>query len=217
MLLIGMVEILIRRIVAVIGDAGIGALFVAALVDPPPGEGSAQVLADAEGHAEAVRRLFPESQDILLGTDVDAVHAVDFRAVIEEVVVVGALGHQVAGTGLVIPVGQGFRIEVFRFPEGADVLVAEFGRVAVMADMVFILGGSLHVHITGVPVTEHGDALGAPVAPDAEFGVPEPFRGGIGAEGFEGWIKMLRHRGASCICSGFFSWHQCNGKKAGCQ
>ena len=76
-LLIGMVEIPVRGIVAVVGYAGVGTVFVAALVDTPPGEGSAQVLADAEGHAEPVRGLLPHEEDILMGADVDAVHAVE--------------------------------------------------------------------------------------------------------------------------------------------
>ena len=79
-------------------------------------------------------------------------------------VVVGALGHEIAGAGLPIPVRQGFGIEMLRLPEGADVLVAELRRVTVVPQVVFILRGAFDVHIAGVPVPEHGYALGAPMA-----------------------------------------------------
>ena len=104
-------------------------------------------------------------------------------------VVVRRLGHQVPGAGPVIFFDQPVRIELLRLPQGADVLVAEFRRMAVMPDVILILGCSLDIHVPGVPVAEHRDALRSPVAPDAELGVPEPFRGGILPQGFKRRLK----------------------------
>ena len=170
-----MIKIPVLGIVAVIRHTGIGAVLVAALVHAPPGEGSTQVLADAKGHAEFIRRSLPQGQNILLGAHVLAVHPVQLGIVVEEVIVMGALAHEITGTGIVVFFHQPFGVKLFRFPQGTDVFIAEFGRMAIVAHMVFILLGALDVHVPGIPVAKHGDALGAPVAPDAEFGIPEPF------------------------------------------
>ena len=74
--LVGMIEIPVCRIVAVVRYTGIGAEFVAALIHPPPGEGSPQMLADPETQAVLVRRRFPQGKDILFRTYVHAVHPV---------------------------------------------------------------------------------------------------------------------------------------------
>ena len=153
------------------------------------------MLGQAEFHALPVRRLFPQGEDVLVRADVHAVHAVDLRVVVEEVVVVGGLGHQVPCAGLPVPLRQAFGIEVLRLPHGADILPADLRRMAVVAQVVFILGRAFDIHVPGVPVPEHRDALRSPVAPDAELGVPEPFRRFIAAQGFKGGFKMLAHQG----------------------
>ena len=177
--LVCVIEVLVCRIIAVIRYAGIGTGLVAALVHPPPGEGSSQVFADAERQLILVRRRLPQGQDILVGTHIHAVHAVEFGIIVEEMIMMGCLGHQVPGSCLVILCDQCVRIKLLRLPQGADILVSEFGRMAVVAQMILILRLALDIHVPRIPVAEHRHALRSPVAPDSEFGVPEPFRCGI--------------------------------------
>ena len=177
--LVCVIEILISRIIAVIGHTCIGSGLVAAFVHPPPGKGCPQVFTDAEGQVVLVRRSLPQGQDILPRSNVHTVHAVDFGVIVKEMVMMHCLGHQVPGPGLVVFCHQCVRIKLLRLPQGADILIPEFGRMPVMPQVVFILRLSLDIHIPGIPVPEHRYALGTPVAPDSEFGIPEPFRRGI--------------------------------------
>ena len=59
--------------------------------------------------------------------DVNAVHAVDLGIVIEKMIVMRALGREVAGAGFVVFSHQAFVIKVLCMPQGANVLVTEFG------------------------------------------------------------------------------------------
>ena len=86
-----------------------------------------------------------------------------------------------------------FRIKGLRLPQRTQILVAEFGWMAVMPHMVFILRRPLNVHVSGIPVPEHGHALRSPVAPDAELRVAEPFGHFIGAQGFKTGFKARIH------------------------
>ena len=192
-LLVGVVQLGVLGVVAVVGHALVGAVAVAALVGGPPAEGGAQVLCQAKGHVVLIRGGFPQGADILAGADVHGVEGVDFRIVVEEVVMMHGLGHKVAGAGPVVQIHQLVGVEVLGLPQGADVLVAELGRVPVVAHVVQVLGAALDVHVAGVPIAEHGHALGAPVAPDAELHIPEPLRALVRPEGIEGCFKPLAH------------------------
>lgn len=59
-----------------------------------------------------------------------------------------------------------------------------------MGDVEEVLGFSFHVHIAGVPVAVFGLALGAPVSPEAELGVLEPFGGFVLFEGVPGGLEF---------------------------
>ena len=63
-------------IVAVVGNAFIGAIGIAALVDPPPAEGCPQMLRDAKGQVVFFRRRFPQPHDVLARPHPHAVHGV---------------------------------------------------------------------------------------------------------------------------------------------
>ena len=129
------------------------------------------MLGEAEGQAALVRRRFPHAADVLVGADFHGVEAVELGGIVKKVIVMHGLSHKVPRARLDIKVHQRVGVEFLRFPEGAEVLIAEFGGVAVVPEVVKVLGGTLDVHIPGVPVAEHGDGLGAPVGPDAELGV----------------------------------------------
>ena len=199
-LLVGVIQFRISGIVAVIRHTLIRSVIVAALVGDPPAEGSAQMLGQAKGHVVLIRSRFPQSADVLLGTDLHGIEAVDFRIVVEEVVVVHSLGHKVTGASAVIQIHQFFGLEIFRFPQLADVLIAKLGRMAVMADMIQVLGAALDVHVPGIPVTEHGYALGAPVAPNAKFHIAEPIRALIGSQRIKCCFKPLAHNANTSFC-----------------
>ena len=65
-----------------------------------------------------------------------------------------------------------------------------------MTDMIIVLRTALDIHVSGIPVAAHGDTLGPPMAPDAEFGVAKPIRTLIRSEGVKGWLK---HNDTSCL------------------
>ena len=110
-------------------------VFLIVMIEIPP----AQMLTDAKRHVMTVRSRFPQGQNVLMRAYVDAVHAVDFGVVVEEMVMMCALRHEIAGAGLIVSVHQRFRVEGLSLPQFAQILVAEFGRMAVMPQMVFIL------------------------------------------------------------------------------
>src|SRR5262245_14726618 len=75
-------------------------------------------------------------------------------------------------------------------PKVVDVFEAELGWVAVVLDVVLIVGLVLHVHEAGVPIAFFGYALGRPMGPDAELRVAEPVRTFVaGGERFPGWLE----------------------------
>jgi hypothetical protein len=58
-----------------------------------------------------------------------------------------------------------------------DVLEAKILGVAIVGHMIGILVGAGIIHVSGVPVAVHRDALRSPMCPDAEFGILIPLRG----------------------------------------
>ena len=75
-------------------------------------------------------------------------------------------------------------IKTLRLPGGDHVLEADLRRVPVFLEVVLVLLVSLDVHVPGVPVAIFGRGLRAPVGPDAELGVAEPFRRAVGLQRF---------------------------------
>ena len=61
---LGVVEVLVFRVGAVIGHAGLGALLVRAVAGLEPGEAGAEVLGDAETQALFLRGLLPLADDV---------------------------------------------------------------------------------------------------------------------------------------------------------
>jgi len=45
-----------------------------------------------------------------------------------------------------------------------------------MCDVVNVLAGSLDVHVSRIPISLSGHALGRPMRPDPKFGIAKPFR-----------------------------------------
>ena len=84
------------------------------------------MLREAERHAVFLRRLLPQAANVLLRAHLHGVHAVELRGIVEKVIVVHGLGHEIARARLVVQRHQAVGIEVFRLPERADVLIAEF-------------------------------------------------------------------------------------------
>ena len=84
------------------------------------------MLRKAERHAIFFRRLFPQAANVLLRAHPHGVHAVDLGRIVEKVVVVHGLGYEIARARSVIQRHQTVGIEVFRLPERANVLIAEF-------------------------------------------------------------------------------------------
>ena len=189
MLEVVVIEVPVGGVVAVVGDTGPGAVLVAALVGPPPGEGCAQVLRHAKGHVQLLGGSLPHPADVLVRADLHGVEAVQVGIEVEEMVVMHSLRHKVARAGLVVALHQRVGVKVFGLPQGAYVLPAELGGVSVGAQVMLVLGRVLQVHIPGVPVAAHGHGLRTPVAPDAELRIPEPFGAFKGAERFKGCLK----------------------------
>jgi hypothetical protein len=85
-----------------------------------------------------------------------------------------AHAHEVFGARPFVKLHQVLGVEIGGFPEGAKVLKADLGRVAVMLHVVVVLAAALDAHVAGVPVTVLHRGLRAPMRPDAEFGVSKP-------------------------------------------
>ena len=62
-----------------------------------------------------------------------------------------------------------------------------------MLAVVGVMFVAFFVHAARVPITVHGNGLGAPVGPDAELGVAEPFRNLVLFEGSQ--VRGERPRG----------------------
>ncbi len=176
MLIIVMIKIPVSRVIAVIGNACIRAVAVGPLVVFPPPERGSQVLRQAKGHMIFFAGCLPQPADILLRPHIHGIKPIVLGLEIEEMIMVGSLGHKEPGARPVIFLHQALRVKMFRLPQRADVLIAELGRMAVSPQMVFILFRPLYVHISCVPIPAHGYGLGTPVAPDPELYVPEPLR-----------------------------------------
>ena len=151
------------------------------------------MLRQAEGKAVLVGGGFPQAADILVRANLHGVEAVELGRIVEEVVVVHRLAHKIPCTGFDIEIHQGIGIKVFRFPQRADILIPEFGGVAVVTDMIAVLIGALDVHVAGVPVAVHGNGLRAPVGPDAEFRVAEPVGALVFPQGIKACFKFFCH------------------------
>src|ERR1019366_3009308 len=64
----------------------------------------------------------------------------------------------------------------------ANILVSELRRVPVLLDVIVILTRALYVHVPRIPVALFGDALRAPMRPNAEFRISKPIRAVIGLQ-----------------------------------
>ncbi len=58
-----------------------------------------------------------------------------------------------------------------------------------MVELIFILPLSFEVHVARVPVAILGDALRAPMGPNAELGVLVPLRGVVLEQGIPRWLE----------------------------
>ena len=150
------------------------------------------MLCQAKGKSHGIGGILPHAADIFVRTHIHGVEPVQTRSVIEKMVVVHGLCHEISGTGFFVQLHQLFRVEIFRLPKSADILIAKLGRMTVVADVIEILGTSLHIHIAGVPVTAHGHALGPPMAPDTKLGITEPVGALIRSQGFKCGLKHER-------------------------
>ena len=120
------------------------------------------------------RGLGPDADDVLVRPDPDGIPGLILGVPAVEVVVVVGQRHEVLGARLHVELHQGVRIPVLRVPGVVDVLEAVLGGRPVAGQMVLVLWAALDVHVAGVPVALLRLALGRPMRPDAELGVPEP-------------------------------------------
>src|SRR5580693_4247272 len=81
-----------------------------------------------------------------------------------------------------------FGLPVEEGPLGAEVFEAEARRVTVVVELIFVLAMAFDVHLAAVPVAGLGNALGAPVGPDAELGVLIPLGGFVLQQRFPGGL-----------------------------
>src|ERR1019366_7297237 len=93
-------------------------------------------------------------------------------------------GHEVFGAGLLIKLDEVIGVELASVPGEGDVLEAEFGRVAVGLDVIFVLRAVLHIHVARIPIAKFGGGLRPPMGPHAEFVVAEPLGNAVLPERF---------------------------------
>ena len=161
---------------AIIGHAGEGAGGVRTLRHFIPGPGVGGMNAYGEAQAVFARCGRPAADEVFVRSDGDGIPGLIFGIEVVEVVVMGGQGHEVFRAVGLVKGEQFVRVKIRRLPLVDDVLETVGGGMAVGRQMQFIgaLGGD--IQIAGIPVPLLGFALGAPVRPDAELGVPEPVR-----------------------------------------
>src|SRR5271154_4213178 len=76
------------------------------------------------------------------------------------------------------------RVPLGCLPHVDDVLVANFGWVAIVLHVIFVLFASLDIHVARVPVAIFNCGLRSPVSPDAKFGIAKPIGRLVGLQGF---------------------------------
>ena len=189
------VEVLVLRVGAVVGHAGLGPRLVGPVAGLEPGEAGAEVLGDAEPQAVLLGRLLPVADDVALGAHVHGVPLVQLGVPEEEVVVVRAHADEVLSPGFLVELHEAIGIPLLGLPQRDDVLVAELGRVAVMLEVILVVAAALLVDAAGVPVAIHRHGLRTPVGPDAELGVAEPVRALVLLERFHRGLEMSRGDG----------------------
>jgi hypothetical protein len=173
-----------------LGSAGHGPGLVGTVRNRQPVIAVGEVFAHGELQPVLERGLVPQTDHILLRSGGGRVPArLVFGVPQVEVVVVHAHAHEVFGAGLLVELHQVAGIELVALPQPADVLVAEFGGVAVGRNVVLVLRAVLYVDVAGVPVAELRGRLRPPVCPHAELGVAEPLGHAVILQRFGGSVE----------------------------
>ncbi len=133
------------------------------------------VYAHAEGQAVFTGSLLPFGKYVAFRTHVYRVPALVLAVPEVHIVVVVAHGEKVLCADALVERNEFFGIPVLGFPFVDYVHKAELRRVAVQFDMALVGIAAFFVHGAAIPVAGLGLALRAPVGPNAEFGVAEPF------------------------------------------
>jgi hypothetical protein len=108
-------------------------------------------------------------------------------------IMVHSLGNEIPGSRLVVEIHKSVGLKLFSLPETDQILVAEPGRMPVMTQMVKVLIASFQIHVPGIPIPVHGDALRPPVAPKTQLRVPKPIRALVSPQRFKIRFKFV-HR-----------------------
>ena len=113
-----------------------------------------------------------------------------------DVVVVLRDGAKVFGSSLLVEPHQPVRIPVFAPPKRHDILVSEFGRMAIALQVILVLRVPLNVHVARVPVAHFRNRFRSPAGPESQLGIAKPFGGAISLERIEFRRKAycLTHR-----------------------
>src|SRR5262245_19443562 len=86
--------------------------------------------------------------------------------------------------------------------------------MAVVLEVIFVLGMSLLIKLPGVPVAVHRDGLRTPMGPNAEFGVAEPFGAMVLGQGFHGGLEWTgRNSERACVACALGAGYDRGGQK----
>src|ERR1700722_17758483 len=153
---------------------------------PPPVAGL--VHCDPESHVLLARGCGPGADYVAMRTDFDGVPWLMFGVPrIQAVMMVGERNKEF-GSRVFIPLNQFFGFPVEQRPLRTKILVSERGRRTIMFQLKLIFVGTLHVHVSRIPVARFRNALRTPVRPDTELRIPVPLRGVILHEGIPSWL-----------------------------
>ena len=91
MAVVVVIKLSVIGVISVIRNALVEAVFVRALIEPPPAERRGQVLGYAKWQAPFPGCALPHCADVFVRAHVYAVHGVHGGIIVEEIVVVGSL------------------------------------------------------------------------------------------------------------------------------
>ena len=189
---------------AVIGNTGLGSVFVGAEGGLPPPPGIFVVEGDAETDAGGARGLGPFAEEVALGAEAGGVPRLIRGVPQVEVIVVDTLDDQEAGAGVLVDLDEFGGVELGGIPIAQDFLVARLGGMAVIVEMVVIRGGAGLVEVPGIPVAALAGSLGAKVNPNAELRLAQPGRRAriVFLDGFPCRLKRAGRDGKVSLTSG---------------
>ena len=186
------VEVFVLGVGPVVRNARERARLVRPMTVLEPGEAGTQMLGDAEPQAEFLGGFLPVADYVAVRAHLHGVPFVVRRVPEFEVVVMHAHADEIAGSGLLVESHQPVRVPLLGLPERDQILVTQLGRVTVVFQVILVLCSALLIKLPGIPVTEHGNRLRAPVSPHAQLGITKPVRILIMLQRSRGGLKRSR-------------------------